>query len=216
MTSAYRTKLGKVTNTGELPRFIGLHPSKKMEGGHFPYRSITESLVAIFLEWNKDVRKMWYEGFELPFEPIDNLPALTCWPDFRVVLDGGEIEWVNAKYSRAGLRDEERAQLDLIDAHCARRNVRHRVVFREDLERNGFIGTIKLLRKYGSLAYRQANVSKALTALESQGATYLEPWQRRARAAGVPVDLLYFLLYHQQLPVLYRPLVHTGLQLCRV
>jgi hypothetical protein len=193
-----------------------MHPSKKMDGGHFPYRSITESLVAIFLEWNKDVRKMWYEGFQLTFEPIDDLPALTCWPDFRAVLDGGENEWVNAKYSRAGLRDEERAQLDLIDAHCARRNERHRVVFREDLERNGFIGTIKLLRKYGSLAYRQANVSKALTALDSQGATYLEPWQRRARAAGVPVDLLYFLLYHQQLPLLYRPLVHTGLQLCRV
>jgi hypothetical protein len=216
MKSPYRTELGMVTNTGELPKFIGLHPSEKMEGGHFPYRSITESLAAIYLEWNKDVRKMWYEGFELTFEPIDNLPALTCWPDFRAVLDGGEIEWVNAKYSRAALRDEERAQLGLIDAHCVRRKVRHRVVFREDLEHNGFIGTILLLRKYGSLTYQQANVSKALTALQSHGATFLEPWQRRARTAGVPVDLLDFLLYHQQLPLLYRPLVHTGLQLCRV
>lgn len=215
MKRPYKTNLGRVTNTGELPKFIGLHPSIKIEAGHFPYRSITESLVAIFLEWNKDVRRIWYEELELTFEPIDDLPALLCWPDFRVIIDGGEIEWVNAKYS-ASLRDEERAQLELIDAHCARRSMRHRVVFREDLDRNGFIETISLLRRYGLLRCRQANVSKALTALESQGATYLEPWQRRARAAGVAVDLLYFLLYHQQLPLLYRPLVHTGLQLCRV
>ena len=43
----------------------------------------------------------------------------------------------------------------------------------------------------------------------------LKTWRQRAAAAGVPVALLYQLLYQQRLTLLYRPLQLTELELCR-
>ena len=47
----YRTALGLNTNQGDRPRFIGLMPCHKSHNGWFTYRSISQMLVGVYLEW---------------------------------------------------------------------------------------------------------------------------------------------------------------------
>jgi len=50
-----------VTNRGQLPVFVGLLPTPKATAGFLPYRSITEMLVALFLEWSPNIQQIQYE-----------------------------------------------------------------------------------------------------------------------------------------------------------
>ena len=62
---------------------------------------------------------MAFEPHMLTFAAEAGLPELTCHPDYEVILDTGEIEFYEAKYSRDGLRDAEREKLALTAAHFA-------------------------------------------------------------------------------------------------
>ena len=210
-----KSSRGRISNRGPLPRFIGLIPTGKADDGVIAFSSITELLVALFLIWARWVVKILYEPRKVTFTATEDLSEVIGWPDFEVLLDGGEIEFVNAKYSDASMREEERSQLERFDAHCRAHAQRHRVVFRDALEKNGFIETISLLRPYGLLEFPAPVIAGAMAILGGLPATHLEGWQERAREALLPLDLVYHLLYRQQLPLAYRPLVHTGLRKCR-
>lgn len=215
MGKHYKTNRARVTNKGPLPRFIGLLPTDKAPDGVLVFSSITELLTGIFLAWARAVRRIEFEAREVAFEPTDNLAGVNGWPDYELTLEGGEIEWVNAKYSRSSLRDEEREQLDLFDAHCLASGRRHRIVYRDELERDGFIESILLLRPYGLLPYPNDEIQGALIILGGLPPTHIDGWHLRAREAFLPIDLVYHLLYREQLPLTYRPLMHTALRQCR-
>src|SRR5690606_20264714 len=140
----YRTARGRVSNAGDLPRFIGLLPCSKADNGLLPFSSIAELRVAEYLAWSPKVLHIAFEPREISFEALAGLPAVTWWPDFEVILEGGECEWVEAKYAHESLSERQRQKLDLIAAHCERERRRFRVVYRQELEKNGFAGTISL------------------------------------------------------------------------
>lgn len=213
--SLYSSARGRVSNRGDLPRFIGLFPCVKADEGVLVFRSITELKVAEYLAWLPQVVKISYERAEVRFDAHGSLPPVSCWPDFEVVLEGGEVEWVEAKYSEHGLSSEERTHLALLAAHFAREERRYRVVYRQEIEQNGFCASISLLRPYGRLHFSGAQVEGALRRLDVYRAQYLEDWVTLAESARVPTDLLYHLLYHQKLPMLYRPMIHPELRKCR-
>ena len=215
MSKRFKSSRGRISNRGPLPRFIGLIPTSKAGDGVIAFSSISELLVALFLIWSKWVARILYEPRKVTFPATNDLPEVVGWPDFEVVLDGGEIELVNAKYSDASMPEEERSQLANFDAQCQANATRHRVVYRDVLEKNGFIETISLLRPYGLLEFSDSVIAGAMAILGGLPATHLEGWQERAREALLPLDLVYHLLYRQQLPLAYRPLVHTGLRKCR-
>jgi hypothetical protein len=210
-----QSERARTTNTGPLPRFIGLIPTDKGPEGVLVFSSITEMLGAIFLIFCKLVRSIKFEPVEVKFEPTGDLSGVIGWPDYETVLDGGEIEWNNLKYSAASLRPDERERLEVFDAHCRISGRRHRILYRDELERDGFIATISLLWRYGRLSFPEADRAGALGVLGGLPPTHLEGWQARAREALIPVDLLYHLLYHEQLPLVYRPLLPPALRLCR-
>lgn len=212
MARAFKTARGRMSNAGDNPRFIGRIPCAKTDSGELWYRSITELYVGQFLVWSPNVQKIFYEQRQLCFEAADGLPELACWPDFEIVLDSGEIEWIEAKASPESLSEKEKARLAMIAAHCARENRRYRVIYRSDLEKHGFIDTITLLRLYGQLTFKSQALRTAVARLGRYEATHLEGWRANARAERVPLDVLYHLLYHHQLPLIYRPLVHTELR----
>lgn len=211
----FHTARARVSNRGPLPRFIGLQPTNKAKDEFLPFSSLSELAVGLFLRWAPSVKGIAYEPTEVVFEATADLPRIAGWPDFEVVLDGGEVEWVNAKYSDSGMRDAERTQLDGFDAHCRATGRRHRVVYRDQLEQDGFIETIGLLRPYGDLEFQEADLAGALSILGGLPPTHLEGWEARTREALLPLDLVYHLLYHQRLPLVYRPLVHRSLRRCR-
>jgi hypothetical protein len=216
MSRHFKTARARISNRGPLPRFIGLLPTDKATDGVLPFSSLSELAVGLFLVWADSVKAIAYEPREVAFEAARDLPAVTGWPDFEATLDGGEIEWVNAKYSEPSMREAERAQLDAFDGHCRAKGHRHRVIFRDQLEKDGFVETISLLRPFGLLTYRNEDVDGVMSILGGLPPTHLEGWEARARDAMLPLDMVYHLLYRQRLPLLYRPLVHRSLRKCRV
>jgi len=158
---------------------------------------------------------MAFEPREYSFEATASLPELTCIPDYEVILESGEIELHEAKYARDGMREKERAKLELAAAHFDNSNIPYKVVYRQDLVADGFIDTILMLRRYGLTRYPLALVESAERSLSHLPAAPLEDWRSRADQAGVPTGLLYHLLYHQRLPLVYRRLLPVELQPCR-
>ena len=172
-------------------------------------------LVAIWLKWSKRVRRIAFEAAPLCFAAVDDLPALLAWPDFQVVLDNDELEWVEAKYSKEALTPKIASKLTQLAGHCERDQRRFRVVYRKELEANGFIDTISLLRRYGELEFDELVLNRAVTRLSTYSPCFLEHWRSHARVQRVPIDVLYHLLYRERLPLLYRPMMPPELERCR-
>lgn len=72
MGQLYRTNRGRVSNRGDLPRFVGLLPCSKAPDNVLVYSSLTEMYVGQFLEWSPEVRSITYEP-----EPL-HIPQLGC------------------------------------------------------------------------------------------------------------------------------------------
>lgn len=204
-----------ISNMGELPRFIGQFPCAKAQSSHLVYDSMSALYCGIYLEWRQDVVSMAFEPHVFTFEAEAGLPELVCHPDYEAIFDTGEIEFYEAKYSRVGLRDTEREKLALTAAHFEQRGIPYKVIYRDDLEVDGFIDTIIMLRRYGLMQYPEGVVEAAVQRLAQGTEATLEAWRTRAASAGVPTGLLNHLLYHQRLPLVYRPLLPMELQLCR-
>ena len=215
MARRYITARGRVSNRGDLPRYVGILPCHKATGGFLVFSSLAEMYVGIYLTWAKRVRQIAFEAAPLEFTATAELPSLVAWPDFEVVLDNDEIEWVEAKYSKEGLRPKEAAKLEWLASHCQREQRRFQVVYRMKLHENGFIDTVALLHRYGHLDFPAEILTRATEQLAQYSATYLETWRAHARAERIPIDVLYHLLYQERLPLLYRPLLPTELIPCR-
>jgi hypothetical protein len=72
-----------------------------------------------------------------------------------------------------------------------------------------------LLRLYGQLGFSPELLLSATDRLAANAPINLEDWRTRAHKAGVSIGLLYHLLYHQKLPLLYQPLLPMELLACR-
>ncbi len=216
-----------ISNAGEHPRFMGLmtspkaHPARRKVGtappgsGVLAFDSLSALACATYLEWRHDVVQFDFEPQKFDFAANGDLPGVSCIPDYEVTLDTGELAIFEAKYSREQLRPAEEAKLRLLEAHFAHRGVSYTVVYRLDLEKSGFLQTVTLLRPYAQLEFAPANAEKAMGRLFAFPEADLKTWRQRAAAAGVPVALLYQLLYQQRLPLQYRPLQLTELELCQ-
>lgn len=216
-----------LSNAGEHPRFMGLItsrkalPSRRKAGtapngyGVMPFDSLSALACAIYLEWREDVVHFDFEARKFEFSEHGEWPAASCIPDFEATLDTGELAIFEAKYSREQLRVDERAKLRMLKAHFASQGIAYTVVYRLDLERNGFLQTLALMRPYAQLDYSPIAVEKAMERLGACKSADLTTWRQRAAEAGVPVALLYRLLYQQRLPLLYQPLQFEELQLCQ-
>lgn len=215
-----------LSNSGEHPRFMGLLTSPKANTarrkagtaptGHgvLPFDSLSALACAIYLEWRQDVVQFDFEARKFDFSEHGEWPAASCIPDYEATLDTGELAIFEAKYSREGLRVDERAKLELLGAHFESRGFGYTVVYRLDLEKNGVLQTLALLRPYAQLDYSPKSVEKALERLTPFESADLTTWRKRASRAGVPVALLYHLLYRQRLPMQYRPLQFMELEQC--
>lgn len=210
-----RSPTRTISNRGERPRFIGQYPCSKGPASPQPFDSLSALLCGIYLEWRTDVAHIAYEARKYQFEASDDLPALTFIPDYEVILDTGEVELYEAKYAADSLRDAERVKLELTVAHCRHQDIPYHVIYRDVLEQEGFIDTIQLLRRYRRLRYSAETLAEAENRLSGYAGAPLETWLKRAREARVQTGVLYFLLYHQRLPLTYRPLLPVELMPCR-
>jgi hypothetical protein len=211
-----RSPIRVISNSGDVPRFTGVFPSRKAPGGELAYDSIAALVVEIFLEWCTTIRQIVFESRWYEFQATKELPGIKCIPDFECVLDTGEIVIREAKSRINELTDEEREDLPLIGKHFAAQNTSYDVIFRDQLEANGFFDTIFLLRKYGLIEYSEKKLETALGRLTSSEPHHLERWREIARIQKVPTWVLYHLLYHQRLPITYRLVLHPELLPWRV
>jgi hypothetical protein len=206
-----RSPTRTISNSGDVPRFTGVLPSPKAPGGQLTFDSIATLVVAIFLEWCITIRQLVFESRRDKFEATKELPAIRRIPDFECVVDTGEIVFREAKSRKNGLNDEERESLALVGKHFAAQNSSYDVIFRDQLEANGFFDTIFLLRRYGLIEYPEKKLETALGRIGSSEPDHLERWREIARLQKVPTWVLYHLLYHQRLPITYRFVLHPGL-----
>lgn len=205
-----------ISNRGEHPRFIGQFPCAKAEASHLVFDSLGALYCGVYLEWRQDVVSMAFEPHEYRFEATAELAGLTCFPDYEVILDTGEIELNEVKYSREDLRDTDQDKLELAAAHFEQLGIPYNVRYRKDLEVDGFIDAVILLRRFGLLEYSERLVEAAEQRLIQFPEATLEVWRSRADKAGVPTGLLYHLLYHQRLPLTYSRLLPVEFLPCRV
>ena len=206
-----------ISNRGDHPRFIGQFPCDKGTSLPLPFDSLSALIVGIYLEWRPDIQKLSFEPREHSFPATERLPAVRCIPDYEAEMDCGTVAFFEAKYDEESLRPEEREKLHHTAAHFRVAGYHYQVIFRRELEKSGFIDTVQLLRRYGLQRIPPDMVSNALTRLAKPDteALPLEKWRDLALSVGVPVSLLYHLLYHQCLPLVYRPLLISEFSSCR-
>jgi hypothetical protein len=109
-----------------------------------------------YLEWGPDIVEIDFESKTHVLEAADNLAAHTCIPDFPVVFDSGQAGIVEAKASRRRISHKQTAQLALSEAHFERGGFPFEVVYRDELQKDGFIETIFPLRHYARLTFNGA------------------------------------------------------------
>jgi hypothetical protein len=206
MVRKLRSPSRTISNRGPSRRFTGEFPCTKSVTTPLVFDSITSLYCAVALEHRKNVVRIEFEPRMHTHAATSVLAALTAITDYEVTLDTGELLPVEAKYSEGSLRDKERIHLMLLAEHCESEGRPLEVMYRDVLERDGFINTVLL----------PASVANARRRLEGLEAATLEVWRERAQAARVPTGLLYHLLYHQELPLTYRTLLPMALAPCRV
>jgi hypothetical protein len=216
MGKLYKTDRGKVSNAGQTPRYVGLMPCHKADSGVLVFSSISELCVAEYLTWSPDVEKICSETLIRISDTGNEATDIDYWPDFPIVLYGGEVELIEAKYSPESLTARAKLKLARVTTHFNRVGRRFRVIFRTELENDGFLKTIELLRRYSRMSYSAESIRKAEERLRTPTAQYLERWREMARKVGVPIDLLYYLLFHGRLPLAFRPMMHTAIAKWRV
>ena len=188
-------------------------PDLGEDGLDLQFDSIAAMKAGAWLKWRKDVGPVVFEPREHNFNAIDDLPALRCIPDFGItLLPTGQLGVVESKYSPDSLDPEEEARLKLEQRHFERIGFSWELVFRSKLEESGFIDTVMLLGMYEELVFPERRIKGALALLTPHPQTDLPGWRMRARQAGIPIGLLYQLLYRQQLPLTYRRLLPIELR----
>jgi hypothetical protein len=203
-----------ISNRGPLPRFIGYFPCTKNDAEWLPFDSLSSLLVAIYLEWLKSVRHLSFEPHS--YRHDDGEDAAEFISDYLAVSETGELSHFEAKYDREALKPEEKARLERIRQYFETRGLSYNVIFRTELEKNGFIQTICLLRRYGSLSFPDAAIKHAITKLKTHEPCTLAQYRKHAASSCIAIGLLYHVLYHQQLSLCYEPFCHKELLQCRV
>jgi hypothetical protein len=216
-----------ISNRGNLPRFIGHFPCAKAPPGLdpldrpfclgvMPFDSLSSLKCGIYLEWRQDVVQLSFEPEVDKYPATETLSELRCVHDYKVLFASDERGVVEAKDSQASVTSEQQAKFDLAAAHLREKGVSHTVVYRSDLEKDGFIDTVLLLRRYGRhLRFKASSIERAKQLLASQKEQDIAAWRAQARKHGISIPLLYHLLYHQQLPLKYAPLQFVELELCQ-
>ena len=224
-----KTEAGRtISNTNPRGQYIGYSQSTRVEGEpglaepvfdiprivdpreapeRFPaFDSLAAMSCIAFLRWHPKVARFRFEPKTELFAALDELPPFKCVPDFGVTLVTGQLGYVEGKSSRAKLSAEERAHLELEGKHCERRGLYFKVLYRDELRASGFIDTIMLLSRYDRAAFPKGQFERALNHLRRFDSEDLPTWRGRARAANIPIGLLYQLLYQKLLPLTFRPL----------
>lgn len=201
-----------ITNRGDIPKFIGEIPSEKVQDGQLPFDSIPAMECFTFLEWCLWVKWIEFEPEEFYFPASGMLPTIRCIPDFRATAHTGEFKMIEAKSRRDKMSAKTLERLEFIRQHFAARGIIYEVIYRSDLQANGFIDTIALLRRFGYLKFPQQTINRARQRLATGEAADLETWVARAQAQRIPLSVLHYLLYRQQLPLIYRNLMHPEIR----
>jgi hypothetical protein len=181
-----------------------------------PFDSLSSLKCGLYLEWRQDVVQVSFEPDIDNYPATETLSALRCVHDYKVLFASAERGVVEAKYSQESIKSKQQANFQLAAAHLRERGISHTVVYRLELEKNGFIDTVLLLRRYGRhLHFKTSSIERAKQVLARQEEQDIAAWRERARKFGISIPLLYHLLYHQQLPLKYAPLQFVELELCQ-
>lgn len=178
------------------------------------FDSVSALMCGVHLEHRKEVVQLSFELTRSRYVDDDG-SEVEAIHDYHTVLEDGELEYFEAKYSVASLSEKVLAKLERLQRAMAREGKQLQLVFRETLEENGYIQTVLLLRRFGQLSFAEKSTEAALRRLGSLESATLDVWLKRAQKEGVATGLLFHLLYHQQLPLLYECLVATELLPCR-
>lgn len=166
----------------------------------------------LYLEWCNWVKWIEFEPEWFEFPARNGLPAVRCLPDFRATAESGEFKMFEAKSKRDEISPKKLASLEAIRQHFALLGIVYEVIYRSDLKRNGFIDTVALLRRFGYLTFPQSLITRALSRLATDEPADLEIWVKRAQTKNIPLSLLHHLLYRQQLPLIYRKVLHPEIR----
>lgn len=193
---------------------MGVFNSPKSTRSQVAFDSISSLLCGVYLEWRSDVSSFDFEPRRLSFPCPDDLQEIKSIPDYEVVFETGTIGYAEAKYDAIQLRSSEKKKLAALEAHFRREGIWHEVVYRKELEREGFIQTILLLRRYQNARYSPATRNRVLQAFRGYAEGNLAQWRERARAEAFPLAVVFRLLYEGELKLRYEPLQSSELQAC--
>lgn len=212
MSRRLKSPTRTISNRGDHPRFVGIFHSKKSTRQPSVFDSISSLFCAIYLDWRRDVVTFEFEAQKISFLTPGSPKETSCIPDYEVVFDTGEVGYVDAKYDPDAMRDTERLKLAAFSAHCQREGIRHEVVFRSELEQDGFIQTIQLLRRYATLEFPSRTLRRVVDEFSGHPEANIIEWQKRTRGSALPLAAVYRLLYEGALPLRFGPLLNSELQ----
>jgi hypothetical protein len=194
--------------------FQGELRSTKGTSDPLVFDSVSALYAGVYLEHRQDVAQISFELKRSKYVDEDGA-TVEAIHDYHLALNTGEVEYVEVKYSLTSLSQKALDKLERLQRAMAREGKQLKLVFRDNLEENGFIQTILMLRRFGQLTFSESAKQRALQRLGAfEGGTFDE-WLKRAHRSGVTTALLFHLLYHQRLPLLYERLLATELLPCR-
>jgi len=214
MSRRIKSPTRTISSRGPYPRFIGYFPCHKSKSLQLPFDSVTALKVGIHLERRPNVVLMEFEPEELEYI-VDGEPE-TCIPDYRLTINTGEMGWAEAKHDEAKLSAEDAERFRRHKALANERGMQHEVLFQKTLEKDGELDTVILLRRYAQLEFPRSALTRAEQKLKSAHPLSLREYEARARATSIYLSVVYYLLYHQRLPLLYKKFTLEEMELCRV
>ena len=187
-----------ITNRGPRSKYIGHFPCSKSTAEYILFDSVTSLTVGLLLEQRPDVECMSFESRKFGFEGGKGDKPFFSIPDYEAYLKSGEIIYREAKYSRQ-MGKGEAQKIALTAALMKANGFDYDVIYRTDLESDGQIGLIAMLRPYGLLKFNEKTLAAAETGLSAFGRQTLLSWRIFARVCGFSIAVVYHLIYQGRL-----------------
>lgn len=175
------------------------------------FDGLTALKLGVVIERRKSVTSLIFEARKFS----DSDSELGLIPDYQAATQFGELSYIEAKYDLNELSPRDKQQIRRTREVVEQEGCNYEVLGFVQENADGYVDTTLLLRRYSQLEVSAERRTSAIELLIADGPRTLREYRASAVKAGVPVSLLYYLLYHDDLPLMYERFELEEIRRCR-
>ncbi|MFZ5541730.1 MAG: hypothetical protein ACOY5V_18530 [Pseudomonadota bacterium] len=208
-----------ISNRSPTGRYTGHWRSLKADED-FVFDSISSLLGGIVLERRKDVRRLRFEPrvfWETAAGASTKTKTKKAIPDYGLDIVGRDdgSDYVEVKQDLAALSEEQLEKLTAARELVEKTGASYAVLDIRALNASGYVDTTCLLRRYALLHVEPAMQERVVSTLLPFAPATIREYRTMAWKLGLPLSAVYFVLYHELLPLRYARLQAEELRRCQ-